>query len=264
MFFDERINDTENPQTSICLRYEDEFPCETVLVKFHKYSELFAPDGKLEQASIAHFGDKVKLAEFHAWYDQTLYGNFNGEKPPTWQYGSEEEIAAYRGMRDMDQLEAAGNFMSEACEIMSEHGMNCDDAANRWNAQYDECIEAKRVVDPELMKANAHQAEMYLEEAGINAEACLGPACKPFNTLLEDYTYCCMGCCMAGDFKEDKCNWTNCNYTCDNATDEQLSQCTRVPNGDLQFNSKGCIDTLQYCKDNGVRPETLPATESYM
>lgn len=101
----------------------------------------------------------------------------------------------------MDQLEAAENFMKEACNIMSEHGMDCDDAKHRWNALYDECMEAKKAVDVNLMNSNANQANLYLEEAGINAEACLGPACKPFNTLLEDYTYCCQGCCMAGDFK---------------------------------------------------------------
>ena len=65
----------------------------------------------------------------------------------------------------------------------------------------EECMEAKKAVDVNLMNSNANQANLYLEEAGINAEACLGPACKPFNTLLEDYTYCCQGCCMAGDFK---------------------------------------------------------------
>ena len=49
--FDPVVNDTEDPQTAICIKYEDEFPCETDLTKFHIYSNLFKPGGELEEAA---------------------------------------------------------------------------------------------------------------------------------------------------------------------------------------------------------------------
>ena len=105
--FDDKINRATEPETSICVRYNEEFPCQNDLTKFYIFSDLFAPGGPLETASF-HELDKATLGRFHAWYDQILYGNYiPGKSIPTWDYATEEEISRWGDFRDLPQLSAA-------------------------------------------------------------------------------------------------------------------------------------------------------------